>query len=333
MRQVILYYEPGDAASDQTRADLEGLRREFPFELTEIDANADPAMRRKLGGQFPVVQIGPYTLRPPFTAVELRVTLGATKGRASDAPRLEGAKLERTILADRVVLSFARHWLVVFNLLVFLYVGVPFLAPVLMKLGATGPANLIYLAYRPLCHQLGFRSWFLFGMQPAYPRVTAGTDLIPYGVATGLDENDLWSARTFIGNPQLGYKVAFCQRDVAIYGGILLAGLVFALVRRRVKPLPIWAWLVVGILPIALDGGTQMLGAFSIFASFARESTPFLRTVTGILFGVTTVWMAYPYLEESMGEVIATVLPKLAAADRRTRPHATGQGQPPQPGT
>jgi hypothetical protein len=55
MKRIILYYEPGDAASDQTRADLEGLRGEFPFELTEIDADTDPALRRKLGSQFPVV--------------------------------------------------------------------------------------------------------------------------------------------------------------------------------------------------------------------------------------------------------------------------------------
>jgi hypothetical protein len=33
-------------------------------------------------------------------------------------------------------------------------------------------------------------------------------------------EEDIFAARQFVGNPQVGYKVARCQRDVAIYGGI-----------------------------------------------------------------------------------------------------------------
>jgi uncharacterized membrane protein len=191
-------------------------------------------------------------------------------------------------------------------------------APVLLKAGAETPARWIYTMYSPVCHQLAFRSWFLFGEQPAYPRALAGTALVSYGQATGLDENDLAAARAFVGDDRLGYKVALCERDVAIYGGILLGGLIFAFVRGRLKPLPVWAWLLFGVLPMAIDGGTQFVSAFSSGApgGFLRESTPFLRTVTGLLFGLLNVWLAYPYLEESMGQTRATASVKLAGTDR-----------------
>ena len=65
------------------------------------------------------------------------------------------------IAADRFVFWLSRHWLAVLNILAFLYVGLPFLAPTLMHLGAQGAASLIYTIYRPLCHQYPQRSWFL----------------------------------------------------------------------------------------------------------------------------------------------------------------------------
>ncbi|MBI4770917.1 MAG: DUF2085 domain-containing protein [Chloroflexi bacterium] len=207
---------------------------------------------------------------------------------------------------DRRILGLARHWLLILNLFVFLYVGLPFAAPVLMKAGATGPARLIYGVYGGMCHQLATRSWFLFGQQPVYPRALAGTGWQTLQRVTGVDENDYWAARAFIGNPQVGYKVAFCERDVAIYAGVLLFGLTFALLRRqvRVRPLHVVWWVLLGILPIAVDGFSQLLSwPFNYhILPFVRESTPFLRTLTGGLFGLMNAWLAYPYMEESMRE-------------------------------
>jgi uncharacterized membrane protein len=141
---------------------------------------------------------------------------------------------------------------------------------------------------------------------------------LTYGEATGQSEIDLASARRFVGNEQVGYKVAFCERDVAIYAGLLLSGLGFALVRRRLRPLATWAWFLIGIVPMALDGGTQLLSELPVFSAFLplRESTPLLRTLTGLLFGLANVWMAYPYVEESMSETVAFVTAKLAAAEQ-----------------
>jgi uncharacterized membrane protein len=286
--------------------------------LVEVDVESDPVLKARYGESVPVIESGPYTLRSPFSKTDLKVVLISAQQRAEVKPPLEGKARDRAIGMTRVVGGFSRHWLAILNTIVFLYVALPFVAPVLLKAGAETPARWIYTMYSPVCHQLAFRSWFLFGEQPAYPRALAGTALVSYGQATGLDENDLAAARAFVGDDRLGYKVALCERDVAIYGGILLGGLIFAFVRGRLKPLPVWAWLLFGVLPMAIDGGTQFVSAFSSGApgGFLRESTPFLRTVTGLLFGLLNVWLAYPYLEESMGQTRATASVKLAGTDR-----------------
>jgi uncharacterized membrane protein len=213
-----------------------------------------------------------------------------------------------TTTVDRVVRSFSRRWLLFFNLFMLAYAGLPFLAPVFMRAGWTLPARAIYTIYSPLCHQLGYRSWFLFGEQSNYPRAV-------FQQKTGIDPDDLWAARGFIGNDRLGYKVAFCERDVAIYGAIFLGGLIYAVpyVRRRLKPLHLIGWIVIGLFPIALDGFSQLFSqypynAFLLFSWLPpRESTAFLRTLTGALFGLANVWLAYPYVEDSMRDAAREV--------------------------
>ena len=102
------------------------------------------------------------------------------------------------------------------NLAVAIYVGLSFLAPILMNAGATGPATLIYRGYGFVCHQLAYRSWFLYGDQVAYPRAAAQVDeLDTYAEATGFSEAgsnaELLAARAFLGNEEVGYKVAFAS--------------------------------------------------------------------------------------------------------------------------
>jgi uncharacterized membrane protein len=315
--RVTLYTKPDCELCDQARVALRSLQSEFPHKVIEIDVDSEPRLLERYGESVPVLEVGPYTLRAPFDTRDLRVTLASARdGRPADphpAPNKNQA-----VRLNRAVLFMARHWLVGLNLLVLLYVGLPFLAPTLMEVGAPRPAEWIYRAYSPLCHQLAFRSWFLFGEQPAYPRALAGTNLVPFGQETGINESDLYAARAFVGNPQVGYKVALCERDVAIYGGILLAGLAFALVRGKLKPLPIPLWVLFGIAPIALDGFSQLFSGLP-FAPFTllpvRESTPLMRTLTGGLFGTMNVWMAYPYVEETMAETRALVAAKLKAAE------------------
>jgi len=317
MMRVTLYTKKDCTLCDQARADLAELQPSVPHRLVEIDIESDPVLSARHGESVPVVETGPYTLRAPFSLTDLKVVLLSAQQHAAGNPPPEGGARTRAVGMTRAVGGFSRHWLAILNTIVFLYVGLPFLAPILMKAGAEGPARLIYTVYSPVCHQLAFRSWFLFGEQAAYPRTLAGTSLVSYGEATRLDENDLAAARALVGDGRLGFKVALCERDVAIYGGILLGGLVFARLRGRVRPLTVWAWLVFGVLPMAIDGGTQFISGFPIApAGWAlRESTPLLRTATGLLFGLLNVWLAYPYLEESMGETRAAVSVKLAGSE------------------
>ncbi len=42
-----------------------------------------------------------------------------------------------------------KNYMILFNLLVFLYIGLPFAAPVLMKINAPFAAKVIYTIYKP----------------------------------------------------------------------------------------------------------------------------------------------------------------------------------------
>ena len=318
MIRVTLYTRKNCHLCDQARADLDTLRAEFPHELVEIDIDTDPILEERYKAIVPVAQVGPYKLEALFTATDLRVALGAARDGLSRSQTDVAVSRSRAIKLNKGVLFLSRHWLAIFNLIIFLYVGLPITPPLLMNAGATRTAIWIQRIYSPLCHQLAYRSWFLFGEQPAYPLESANTSLTPYGEATGLDGDDYWEAKQFIGNERLGYKVVLCQRDMAMWGGILVGGLIFGLFRKRMKPLPILIWFLVGVLPIALDGGTQILSEFPFLSFPHRESTPFLRTLTGALFGIMNVWMAFPYIEVSMNETRILVTSKLAAAEERT---------------
>ena len=125
------------------------------------------------------------------------------------------------------------------------------------------------------------------------------------------------------GSTETGYKVAVCERDIGIYGSILLAGLVFGVVRRRwttkgrmVPRMPAILYLVF-VLPILLDGGTQLFGL--------RESNWELRLITGAIFGIGTVALAYPYVEAAMDDVLRTAKAPASKANPQT-------GQDQQPG-
>jgi uncharacterized membrane protein len=206
----------------------------------------------------------------------------------------------------------SRHYLGFFNTLVAVFLGLSFLAPLLLKIGAKGPANVLYTGYSFVCHQLTYRSWFLFGEQAYYPTAAAQIEgVITYEQATGYDpvtSTGLWDARGFRGDEQMGYKVALCQRDIAIYAAMLLFGLAYAFLRKRfpqMHPVAWYVWILLGMVPMGLDGGSQLLSQFfpqvNKFLPY-RESTPLLRTLTGALFGVLTAWFGYPYVEESMAE-------------------------------
>lgn len=217
------------------------------------------------------------------------------------------------------------HWLLVTNAIVGCLLGLTVLAPMMRLVGLDGPAGLLYRAYSPICHQMAQRSFFVAGEQWVYPRATAGLSATPIeayiaGIPAfaGVSVSD-WGAFSraaggFVGNQRLGYKLALCQRMSAIFLAVFAGGLIFAGLRRSraVEPLGVLPLVAVAMLPIALDGSTQLLGHWSpLFAAYLgpetaawvagvfpeRESTPALRVLTGGLFGFGVVWRLYPVLQ------------------------------------
>jgi hypothetical protein len=117
---------------------------------------------------------------------------------------------------ERAIYNLSRRWMIAFGVVLGLYTGLPFLAPVFMKLGWDIPARLIYLIYSFLCHQLPQRSYFLFGSKTMY-----SLSEIQSSWQNTLDPIVL---RRFIGNPEMGWKVAWSDRMVSMFTSNWLLG-------------------------------------------------------------------------------------------------------------
>lgn len=332
MLNVTLFTRTGCKLCDEVKTDLQDLQAQYPHRLAEVDIDADAALVAAYGQIIPVVEVGPYTLKAPITRQKLQMTLGAASDRKNQLEQLDDPiykhrlkKGQNVTTGDRISFWIAKKYLLILNLFMLIYAGLPFLAPTLMKLGAETPANLIYRMYKPLCHQFGFRSFFLYGEQPFYPLAEAGmTGYKTFEEVSGIPNLDdpysftRFEARNYIGNETVGFKVALCERDVAIYLAIMGFGVVYGLTGRRLKSLHWMLWLLIGIGPIGLDGFSQLFSQFNWEWLNAlvpyRESTPFLRVLTGALFGLATAWFAYPNIEDSMSETRQYYMKKFAVS-------------------
>lgn len=177
---------------------------------------------------------------------------------------------------DPVLTRLSQHWLGVANGTVGLILVGAFAAPILLAAGFEGPANMLYALYAGICHQWAFRSFFLLGPQATYGRAEF--------------EAQAADAFHFFGNEAFGWKMAFCERDLAIFASVLLFGMLYAhrWRERGLQPASYAAYAFM-ILPMALDGFTQLFGW--------RESTWELRLATGAIFGMASGWLIYPRLD------------------------------------
>jgi uncharacterized membrane protein len=318
---VTLYIKENDPACDQAKVWVDEINSEGEFKIVAIYPESDSS-----GGKFqeemPYILVGPYQLRPPFKKENLEIAMRASLDRQNQLFEIHNEEFikrkergKNFSQSDQATLWLTKHYMFLINTLLFLYVAVPFLAPVFMKIGWESAGKAIYLVYKPLCHQFAFRSWFLFGQQPFYPLEIAPVSMpIKYEDLIDHAPLDPLQARNFNGNEFVGYKVALCQRDIALWGSLLITGIVFSLTGRKWKRFPLWIWLLLGVLPILVDGGSQFLN--SIFTFFlARESTPLLRSITGVLFGTLTGMVVYPLIEESMNETRQLLYRKKVAAE------------------
>jgi len=335
MLTVTLYTRNNCHLCDQAKQDLESLQEKYPHRLVEVNVDSDPAIQKMFGEKVPIVEVGPYRLSAPFDKQKLMMTIGAASDRRGQLDTLgredhydRVARGGRISGADRIMYWISKHYLALFNVVMLFYFGLPLLAPVLMNAGATGPANVIYTIYKPLCHQFGFRSFYLFGEQAYYPLEEAHLDeVISFGEATGIQDlrnpagYGRYEAREFTGNETVGYKMALCERDMAIYFSIFLFGILYAVSGRKIKSLHWLLWILIGMGPIGLDGFSQLFSQMewtwlSGILPY-RESIPLFRVLTGALFGFTTAWFAYPSIEESMSETRQFFYKKFAAVESK----------------
>ena len=234
----------------------------------------------------------------------------------------------------RAALGFARHWLLILNLLLFIWVGLPWLAPVFLHWGWGGAAHAIYFIYSLQCHQLPERSFFLFGPKPMYSLAEIQS--------AWQHTADFFVLRQWIGNVDMGWKVAWSDRMVSMYTMLFLSGLGYGLLRKRLKPIRLRVFFLL-LLPMAIDGTTHALSDLAGIGQGFRDSNAWLTTltgnifpstfyagdalgsfnswmrlVTGVLFGMAVVWLAFPYFDQTFADLASVYQNKLRKAGIET---------------
>ena len=208
-----------------------------------------------------------------------------------------------------------RHWLEAFLVIYGLWVFTPFLAPVFMEIGWTGPGKAIYFVYLFFCHQLPERSFFLFGEKSMYS--------LNEIQAAWQDTINPLILRRFIGNETMGWKIAWSDRMIWFYTSVWLFAALWFPFRRKIKQLAWWG-VVLFLLPLAIDGGTHAFSDLAGIGQGFRDTNQWLviltnnafppsfyagdalgsfnsvmRLISGILAGLGLVWFAFPYIFET----------------------------------
>lgn len=224
--------------------------------------------------------------------------------------QLEHPNTFTSVRLNRNWLPFILITFTVFNLL-------PFVAPIMMQLGWSGIGNAIYDIYSLLCHQMAHRSYFLFG-----EHITYTPEQLPITL-TGYMGADTLALRAFRGTDALGWKVAWSDRMISMYGGLLIGGYLYGFIskNKRIRSFPIWLTLLL-ILPLALDGVTHLMSDFGgltvgfrytnlWLASLTNHSLPtafyvgdtlgsfnsWMRIITGLLFGFGIAGFTFPFVD------------------------------------
>ena len=172
-----------------------------------------------------------------------------------------------------------RHWLQIWVILFTLYNLLPILAAILMQFNLTALATPIYSMYNLVGHQLANRSFFFFGEQITYTvqelPVTLVGEFIPDSTALG----------DFIGNATFGWKMAWSDRLVSMYGSALITTYFYILLRNlpRYKGLSLASMLIL-TLPLILDGTTHYISDFGSLTEGFRWDNAWLATLTGNRF-------------------------------------------------
>jgi uncharacterized membrane protein len=220
---------------------------------------------------------------------------------------------------NRRALWVARHWLALANTFFLTYVGLPFLAPVLLAYGFTGPANTIYSLYRAACHQFPSRAYFIFGEQVAlcHRDIAIYATLLAGGLVFGFIRHRL--------KPPPFHWYAFMLVPIALDGGMQMVSELL-----QVAPVIIlWAigLILIGVVMVVAYSQQKLTWHVMLFLAFGPLALLYVqffgpyhsdllrRNLTGFIFGLGTVWFAYPYLEESFRDIYESTMAGLTPRD------------------
>lgn len=175
------------------------------------------------------------------------------------------------------------HWiLAIFTVIYFI---LPILSPIFFKLGFPRLGWYIQTGYRFLCHQRAERSIFLFGPKLSYSLA----ELRMHGY------KGMFFGYPFIGNEDIGYKMAFCSRDLFMYFATAVTAFFICITKKRIRVA--WWVLVLLLTPMMIDGTIQLIsevtflshtGVLGSLDSPYYLSNNLVRAITGLLFGTGT---------------------------------------------
>lgn len=234
------------------------------------------------------------------------------------------------ITLNRIVYQISRHWLPFISLLLLVFVGIPWLAPLFMAWGWTRAATIIYAIYSIQCHQMPQRSFFLFGSETMYS--------LPQIQLVWTDTVNPFELRRYIGDSTMGWKVAWSDRMVYMYGGILLfTAVLFLPFRNRLKPPPLPVFFLL-LLPMAVDGISHFISdlvggigdGFRYHNGWLADLTnnrfaatfyvgdvlgsfnSWMRLISGLCFGLAIVWFLYPHIQAGFADTARQIERKFA---------------------
>jgi len=160
-----------------------------------------------------------------------------------------------------------------------------------------------YDAFAPTCHQKLSRSLCVFNANESYWIADCTAQNEGY-VGDLADRRGIKVEK----DGAVGYKMPVCSRDFGIYFAMLLAGAIYPFVRRiESRSMHPAAYLILAMVPIAIDGGLQLLTEIDkpLFGGnvipFEYESTNLMRLLTGAIAGFAASFYAIPILVNIFG--------------------------------
>ena len=137
---------------------------------------------------------------------------------------------------------------------------------------------------------------------------------------------------------------------ISTYGGVWLGAVLYAILGKRAPRIPLWLWVAVGIVPLALDGLTHFVNDIVAGSSGQgfRDTNDWLRVltgnafpaefyygnmlgsfnswarwITGLLFGITTALAIFPVVKAALVETqrdLEYQLARIHQAEQETVP-------------